>query len=224
MGSRTGRRLCGAGIIALALYLTMLPADDGYAAPELQLPWPTGVSHSISGNSYGCGTHTGSAHYYAIDFDHHLNEAVSAASRGVVISATYDGDFGNRIIVDHGGGFTTFYAHLQSFSVVEWSSVSQGQIIGLAGATGYTDPPGAHHLHFVAQLNGVAYPPEPMSTAVYGFGNYGFHNPPTCFFTASPSYTSHVPWVRNLPANASFESGNPPTPWYTLEPPPTTQP
>ena len=60
-----------------------------------------------------------------------------------------------------------------------------------------------------------------MSTLVNGFGNYGIHNPPTCnIHTASPFWTSLVPWVRNLAANPSFETGA--GPWTGQEPPPTT--
>ncbi len=179
--------LLSAALIALATAVGVFPTGEGHAAPGLQLPWPNGVTHYISGNSYGCGTHHDS-HHYAIDFSHTFGEAVSAAAAGTVSLAGFIGDgYGDRIVVDRGGGYTTFYAHLQSLAVSQGSYVSQGQVIGGAGASGYTIPPNSPHLHFTAQINGNSYPPEPMS-GVRGFGSYGVCGGP------SPSWVSRHPY------------------------------
>ena len=81
---------------------------------------------------------------------------VHAAQGGRVVSASYEGAYGNAIYIDHGGGIQTHYAHLSKFQVSSGASVSQGQIIGLSGATGNVTGP---HLHFEVLKNGVRVDP-----------------------------------------------------------------
>jgi murein DD-endopeptidase MepM/ murein hydrolase activator NlpD len=81
---------------------------------------------------------------------------VHAAQGGRVVSASYEGAYGNAIYIDHGGGIQTHYAHLSKFQVSSGSTVSQGQVIGLSGATGNVTGP---HLHFEVLKNGVRVDP-----------------------------------------------------------------
>ncbi len=74
-----------------------------------------------------------------------------AADGGTVIHSGWLGAYGNTVIVDHGGGITTLYAHLSSCSVSVGSSVSQGQVVGRVGSTGMSTGP---HLHFGVYING----------------------------------------------------------------------
>ena len=77
---------------------------------------------------------------------------VTAAAAGTVKSAgwhEYGG--GKRVVVDHGNGVTTMYAHLQSLSVTVGQPVSRGQQIGRAGSTVWSSGP---HLHFEVRVNG----------------------------------------------------------------------
>ena len=111
----------------------------------------------------------------AIDYEIALNESVSATAGGAVIHRGDANDgYGRKVVIDHGGRYTSLYGHLNGFAsgIVIGAQVSQGQTIGYADATGYVIPPGAHHLHFRMQLNGAAFKPEPMSW-VSGFGNFG---------------------------------------------------
>ncbi len=71
--------------------------------------------------------------------------------RVVEVNHGWGGGFGKYIIVDHGGGYRTVYAHLSSINVSTWQKVSQGQLIGRAGSTGYSTGP---HLHFEIRING----------------------------------------------------------------------
>ncbi len=68
------------------------------------------------------------------------------------------GGFGNYVLIDHGGGRSTLYAHMTSTAVSAGQSVSKGQTIGYSGSTGWSSGP---HVHFECHLNGVAY--DPMS-------------------------------------------------------------
>ena len=68
--------------------------------------------------------------------------------------AEYSGGYGNTIMIDHGGGIVTLYAHLNSMSVGTGSSVSQGQTIGGVGNTGTVYGSDGVHLHFEVRVNG----------------------------------------------------------------------
>ena len=80
---------------------------------------------------------------------------VVASAAGSVIYAGWMGGYGNLIIVDHGGGLATAYAHLSSYAVGS-GGVSQGQTVGYVGCTGHCFGP---HLHFEVRVNGGAVDP-----------------------------------------------------------------
>jgi murein DD-endopeptidase MepM/ murein hydrolase activator NlpD len=81
---------------------------------------------------------------------------VKAADGGEIIQAGYDGGYGNSIMVYHGGGFATWYAHLSRILVSAGQTVERGQVIGLVGSTGMSTGP---HLHFEVRINGAAQNP-----------------------------------------------------------------
>ena len=79
---------------------------------------------------------------------------VVASASGTVIHAGWMGGYGNLVVVDHGGGLSTAYAHLSSITAS--GSVVQGQVVGYIGCTGHCF--GAH-LHFEVRVNGGAVDP-----------------------------------------------------------------
>jgi murein DD-endopeptidase MepM/ murein hydrolase activator NlpD len=106
--------------------------------------WPTG-NHYISGNDYWSG-------HLAIDIAAGVGAAVWAADSGVIVFAGWSTvGYGNMVMIDHGNGWQTLYAHLSSVSVSCGQSVSQGQGIGGAGSTGNSTGP---HLHFETRFEG----------------------------------------------------------------------
>jgi murein DD-endopeptidase MepM/ murein hydrolase activator NlpD len=106
--------------------------------------WPT-ANHYLSGNDYWSG-------HLGIDIAAGLGATVWASDGGVVVFAGWsNGGYGNMVMIDHGNGWQTVYAHLSSVRVSCGESVSQGQSIGAAGSTGNST--GAH-LHFETRNNG----------------------------------------------------------------------
>ncbi len=106
--------------------------------------WPAG-NHYLSGNDYWSG-------HLGVDIAAGLTAPVYAADSGVVIYAgPAAGGYGNVIMIDHGNGYQTLYAHLSTVIVSCGRSVNQGQMIGQAGSTGNSTGP---HLHFEVRLNG----------------------------------------------------------------------
>jgi murein DD-endopeptidase MepM/ murein hydrolase activator NlpD len=90
-----------------------------------------------------------------IDIGAGYGAPIVASAAGVVIYAGWMGGYGNLIIIDHGGGVATAYAHQSSFAI-GGGGVSQGQVIGYIGCTGHCYGP---HLHFEVRVNGSAVDP-----------------------------------------------------------------
>jgi murein DD-endopeptidase MepM/ murein hydrolase activator NlpD len=92
-----------------------------------------------------------------IDIGADYGEPVRAADGGVVLTADWMGGYGKVIIIDHGGGISTLYAHNSELVVGEGQRVYKGQVVARIGSTGYSTGP---HLHFEVRQNGS--PVSPM--------------------------------------------------------------
>ena len=86
-----------------------------------------------------------------IDIGADYGDAVRAADGGVVIHSDWMGGYGNAVIIDHGNGISTLYAHNSQLLVSEGQTVAKGQTISRCGSTGYSTGP---HLHFEVRQNG----------------------------------------------------------------------
>lgn len=125
------------------------PAPSGGA-----MAWPApGPVTSPFGQRWG-RLHSG------IDIGVPVGSPVVAADNGVVILAKtgYNGGYGNYIVVSHGGGISTLYAHNSSLTVGVGARVSRGQVIARSGNTGRSTGP---HLHFEVRVNGRPVDPMP---------------------------------------------------------------
>lgn len=113
--------------------------------------WP--VSGPIT-SSFGWRTNPISGHkeyHPGIDIGVAYGTPIKAADSGTVIAATWYTGYGNVIIIDHGKGVSTLYAHQSSLAVGSGAHVSRGQTIGYVGSTGYSTGP---HLHFEVRVSG----------------------------------------------------------------------
>jgi murein DD-endopeptidase MepM/ murein hydrolase activator NlpD len=101
----------------------------------------------------GISQYTSSWHPGAIDITSPVGTAIRAADGGTVVSAEQlRFAYGWNILIDHGNGFVSRYAHLGGFEVGVGDKVGKGQVIGYVGLTGRTTGP---HLHFEVIKNGV---------------------------------------------------------------------
>lgn len=93
-----------------------------------------------------------------IDFGAPTGTPIRAADSGTIIYAGWYGGYGNTVIVDHGGGISTLYAHASALYVSEGQSVQRGQVIAAVGSTGFSTGP---HLHFEVRRSGE--PVDPLA-------------------------------------------------------------
>ncbi|MCQ2462389.1 MAG: M23 family metallopeptidase [Clostridia bacterium] len=121
------------------------------------LSWPTVSAYYIS-SYYGYRTLNGYYKFHGgVDIIRSGGDSaglsVIAAGSGTVVECGWNGSYGNTIVIDHGGGIRTRYAHMQngSLAVSYGSYVSKGQHIGCIGSTGNSTGP---HLHFEVIVNG----------------------------------------------------------------------
>lgn len=105
-------------------------------------------------DAYGYRWHPTAGYYamhWGVDFAAGSNTAIYASKGGVVTVATYNEAYGYYVTVNHGNGSYTKYAHMPNLIVSVGQSVSQGEVIGYVGSTGWSTGP---HLHFELVING----------------------------------------------------------------------
>ena len=132
--------------IGSALGTSMPVATNAAHAGFLAAPVPGATVTGTFGEARPSHTHTG------IDYAAPMGTPIDAAAGGRVIAAGPAGGYGNRVIVDHGNGITTLYAHLSNIGVKIGDTLRQGQVLGKVGMTGDATGP---HLHFEVRNGGV---------------------------------------------------------------------
>ncbi len=137
------------------------PSEDGGSSSGGSGQFVRPVPGSIS-SPFGYRIHPilGTSRLHAgVDMRASHGTPIKAAASGRVILARYYGGYGNAVIIDHGGGLSTLYAHQTSLAVSYGSNVGAGQVIGYVGTTGLST--GAH-LHFEVRRWGTPIDPAPF--------------------------------------------------------------
>ena len=139
-----------AGVVTTVLGPGSCDTSGGGAFGTGYFAWPAD-NHYLSGNDYWSG-------HLAIDIAAGSGAPIYASDSGLVVySGWISGGYGNMVMIDHGNGYQTLYAHLSTIMTNCGSSVYQGQTIGLAGMTGGTST--GPHLHFeIRYLGGFVNP------------------------------------------------------------------
>lgn len=130
-------------------------ADSTPAAMSIAWPLPGRITA-------GFGLRGRHRHHAGVDIDGDAGEEVRAVAAGTVIVSGSEGKYGRTVVIDHGNGVTTLYAHASRLLVHEGDRVGQGEGIAEVGASG-----NAHgtHLHFEVRRNGRPVDPSPYLRA-----------------------------------------------------------
>ena len=136
----------------LARQMAMTTTKGGYI-------WPETVSRRITSpqGARDTGIKGASTNHKGVDIGGvGYSTNVLAPKAGIVITSERSSSYGNYVVISHGSGNTTLYAHMSSRSVKEGDVVSQGQVIGVTGSTGISSGP---HLHYEITEGGVRVDP-----------------------------------------------------------------
>ena len=125
------------------------------------LVWPVPCSHTVT-SRFGWRVHpiTGTERYHnGMDIDGygHDGDIIIACDAGVVVAAQWSDSYGYYVMIDHGNGMQTLYAHMSGMAVSYGTKVSHGQTIGYLGSTGWST---GTHCHLEIYVNGSRTDPE----------------------------------------------------------------
>ena len=132
------------------LALTVSFGED-YRGGTMQ--WPINGHYTITSN-YGMRTHPITGIYKlhtGVDISATIGDDFTAMADGIVVKAEYNSAYGNMVIIDHGGGVQTLYAHGSQIIAQVGQEVKAGDVVLKVGSTGYSTGP---HAHFEVRVNG----------------------------------------------------------------------
>lgn len=131
--------------------------EGGENEPEEGLSWP--IPGATVTSDTGLRRHPIFGYvtcHAGVDFSASTGTPIRSAGDGVIASSTYLNGYGNTIIVSHGGGLTTLYAHMSRTAASAGEKVARGEVIGYVGSTGWSTGP---HLHWEIRSKGDAFDP-----------------------------------------------------------------
>jgi murein DD-endopeptidase MepM/ murein hydrolase activator NlpD len=132
-------------------------AANGKIVSTGQFIWPCDSQLITSGfGPRKSPTKGASSNHKGVDVGAKHGSNIYAADSGKVVIAEYSSSFGNYVMLNHGDGRYTVYAHMSKLKCKVGDSVTQGQVIGLVGSTGVSTGP---HLHFEVHVNGTEVDP-----------------------------------------------------------------
>lgn len=148
-----------AQVVALvAISGTIACATGRRPADRAAVPhgWPCPRDVAVITSDFGA--ERGRARHEGIDLSAPAGTRVVATAGGVVRTAERRGDFGRVVVIDHGDGWRTRYAHLKRIKVKKGKRVTRGEVVGTVGKSGNAT---GNHLHYEISHHGVAVDPRP---------------------------------------------------------------
>jgi murein DD-endopeptidase MepM/ murein hydrolase activator NlpD len=125
-------------------------SDEGGPAPDFRLPFPCGEKWRSS---------TYASHGNALDWNDPAKDdggrPIVASAPGTAFIGKAGTGYGNHVVVNHGAGWSTVYAHFRAVAISHGQQVNRGQVVGFVGSTGNST---GNHLHYEQRLNGVRQP------------------------------------------------------------------
>ena len=143
------------------LELAQQGLDTQYIGGELAWPVP---GYTKITSKYGMRVHPITGQYKlhtGVDIGAPTGANFIAANDGIVVKSEYNTAYGRMVIIDHGGGISTLYAHGSEFLVEVGQTVKRGDAVLKVGSSGYSTGP---HAHFEVRINGVVTDPMPYIT------------------------------------------------------------
>ena len=138
----------------LEKYLRELQAKENSQYVGGEFNWPLPVNWKSISSPYGYRTLNGVKEFHrGIDIPATKNTNIYASNGGKVVTATFHYSYGNYVVIDHGGGKSTLYAHANKLNCKVGDVVKQGDVIAFVGTTGHSY---GNHLHFEVRINGTA--------------------------------------------------------------------
>ncbi len=126
------------------------PAPNAPVVPAGDFMWPLPQGKGYISCNYG-DTDPWNKPHYATDIAVSAGTPIYASADAAVVRAAWHNSYGNYVLLDHGGGKSTLYAHCSALAVASGQSVKKGQVIGYVGTTGDSE---GNHLHFEFRING----------------------------------------------------------------------
>ncbi len=145
----------GAAVVVLVLQ----GCASGRRAAEVEyVPsgWPVARASAVVTSEFGAPR--GKSRHKGIDLSAPAGTPATVTADGVVAFADRSGDFGRLVIIDHGAGWQTRYAHLKRIKVKNGKKVARGDVIGTIGKSGNAT---GNHLHYEVRRDGRAVDPRP---------------------------------------------------------------
>lgn len=156
--AEAARRAAAAAAARNAQTISAGQQDQGAAVTTTavgseNLSWPVPSSNLVTSSFGGrvAPTAGASSNHQGMDIGASAGSSIVAAGGGTVVAATSNSGYGNYVVIDHGDGTTTLYAHMQSSAVSVGQHVTQDQVIGYVGSTGVATGP---HLHYEVRVGG----------------------------------------------------------------------
>jgi murein DD-endopeptidase MepM/ murein hydrolase activator NlpD len=147
-------------LLVLPAIVAIQACASGTPSPnvrEIPSGWP--VAHGTITVTAEFGEKRDGRRHQGIDLAAPSGTEVHAAAAGRVVFAGKDGRYGKTVVIDHGGGWRTRYAHLKRIDVHHGQRVRGGVIVGRVGKSGNATGP---HLHYEVMKNGVPVDPRPF--------------------------------------------------------------
>lgn len=142
--------------VAISAVLQGCASTRGVESSVVPRGWPVPYDEAVVTSHFGVPR--GRSRHEGIDLSVPAGTPARATADGRITFAGRSGDFGRLVVIDHGGGYETRYAHLKSIEVKQGRTVERGQIIGRVGKSGNAT---GHHLHYEVRLQGT--PVDPRS-------------------------------------------------------------
>ena len=145
-------------ILAVAALASLQGCGSTHREEHAAVPsgWPVADPAAVVSSSFGA--RRGGGFHQGIDLGARKGTPVMATADGTVAFAARSSGYGRTVLIDHGGGWQTRYAHLKRIKVEAGERVVHGKVIGTVGQSGRASGP---HLHYEVLRNGVPVDPRP---------------------------------------------------------------